>query len=142
MDEIQPIYKNFKQEQEGGKFIPHRLTQKEVSEKANEIRDTYAALAIADADYTDLDKALAEAKIIRKSTDYKGQYYTKDSKKAFDEAYKVAKALADARDDGDILTAPDQDKLTKATKDLVNAMDELVIDDADLTPLKESIRSC
>lgn len=139
MDEIQPIYKNFKQEQEGGKYIPHRLTQKEVSEKAKEIRDTYAALAIADADYTDLDKALAEAKIIRKSTDYKGQYYTKDSKKAFDEAYKVAKALADARDDGDILTAPDQDKLTKATKDLVNAMDELVIDDADLTPLKKAL---
>lgn len=139
MDEVKPIYKNFKQEQNGGKYIPHRLTQEEVSTKAKKIRSTYKALVIADADYTALDKALSEAKIIRKSTDYKGQYYTSTTKKAFDTAYAAAKKLADDRDAGKILKAPNQSKVTNAAKTLVSAMNKLTIANADLTPLKKAM---
>lgn len=139
MDEIKPIYKNFKKDEENGTYTPHRLTQKEVTEKAKLIKDTYEALTIADADYTKLEKAYSEANIIRKSTDYKGQYYTEASKEAFDKAYKTAKTLMDDYENEKLLKATEQETIDNATKALNKAMNALTIDDADLKPLEKAL---
>ena len=139
MDEIEPIYNNFKNDEDNGKYTPHRLTQKEVSEKAKQIKDTYAALVIADADYTKLEKAYGEANIIRKSTDYTSQFYTKSSTKDFDDAYSKAKALMDDYENNNLLKATEQDTVDNATKALNKAMDALTIAGADTTVLEKAL---
>ena len=50
MNEIKPIYEDYEKEQETGQYIPNRLTQKEVQEKARKIRDTYNALKLKETD--------------------------------------------------------------------------------------------
>ena len=138
MDEIKPIYDNFKQEQAGGAYIPNRLTQDEVDDKAAQIKAAYNALEFSSANYNDLDKAIDEAKRIMKTTDYTSLFYTKESKEIFDNAYKAAKKLADDRDNNPLL-ASDQDKIDEAAKKLWDSINGLTIKDADLKPLKIAI---